>query len=337
MTRRTFTLLAAAAVLTGALALSPTTAGGQTATCEQPYAPVAFAESYPAQDELPDVDGEVVSSFLVLDQSFDSDGDGVDDTRTQEPDGVRITRGDGDVVLTSPGGAFPVGVDDMDGDGRDEIAVQTSGDLYLVPGTVPTGTTPVADAGVLMPFGAVEVRYLTDGSDRLLVRRPATNSLPEDITDVLDGSDVLAIGPGGDAGSLAPSVTVPGEVRFVADLGGPLVLISGRNVGGGTPEARVELFLVDGTAVIELTTLPERYQPEYVSAYGNVEVRNGPGGTFVTLVQASRDGAASYLWSLDDPCTPLVDDDGTDPPATAPTPPTAPAARPVTAPATFTG
>ena len=47
--RRTTTILVAAAVLAGALGLAPTTAGGQTATCEEPYAPVAFAESYPAQ------------------------------------------------------------------------------------------------------------------------------------------------------------------------------------------------------------------------------------------------------------------------------------------------
>ncbi|HMJ75001.1 MAG TPA: hypothetical protein VK507_03460 [Iamia sp.] len=333
-TRRTTTLLASAAIVAGALALVPTTAGGQTPSCDQPYAPVAFAELYPAQETLPVVDAEVVSTFLVLDQSFDSDGDGVDDTRTQEPDGVRITRGDGDVVLTSPGGAFPVGVDDMDGDGRDEIAVQTAGDLYLVPGTVPTGTTPVADAGILLPFGAAEVRYLTDGSDRLLVRRPATNSLPEDITDVLDGSDVLAIGPGGDAGSLTPAVTVPGEVRFVADLGGPLVLVSGRSAADATADARIELFVVDGTAIVELTTLPERYQPEYASPYGGVEVLDGPDGTFVTLVQSSRNGSASYMWSLDDPCTSL---EVADPTTTTTTTPAATPAAPVAAEAQFTG
>jgi hypothetical protein len=332
--RRTTLILATAALAAGGLALVPTTASGQTA-CDEPYAPVAFAESYPAQEELPEVDADDTATSLQEDQPFDSDGDGVDDTVTQETDAVRISRGDGDVVLTSPGGAFPVKVDDMDGDGREEMFVLAQGGGYLVPGTVPTGTTPLADAGISLPFGAARAVFLGDGSDRLLVNRPETNSLPEEITDVLDGSDVLALGPGGDAGTLTPIVTVPGEVRFVADPGtGPLWFVSGRNVGGGTPDARVELFVVDGTDVVELTTLPERYQPEYVSEYGSVGVLVGPDGTFVRLVQSSRNGSASYLWSLDAPCTSL---EGTTTTTAPTTNPAARPARPIDADAAFTG
>jgi hypothetical protein len=51
----------------------------------------------------------------------------------------------------------------------------------------------------------------------------------------------------------------------------------------------------------------------------------------VRLQQSSRAGGATYLWSLDDPCTALVDDTGT----TTTTPGTP--ATPVDAAAAFTG
>lgn len=328
-------LTTVAGLCAGIVSLSPTTAGGQAAACEQPYAPVAFAESYPAQEELPEVDAEPVPMALVASPlTFDSDGDGTDDTVERGPDGVTITRGDGEVVLTDDGPANATGLGDIDGDGRDELQVQTSGDVFLVPGTVPTGTTPVADAGIRLPFGAAGAVHLADGSDRLLVLRPEGNSLPDEITDVLDGSDALDLGPGGDAGTLDPALTLLGQVRFTADLGdGPMVLVAGRSVADGTGN-RVELSIVEGAEVIALTTLPERFQAEYVSEYGSVEILVGPDGTFVTLVQASRNGSASYMWSLDDPCTALDRGDSTPPPAP---PGTAPAAEPVAAEAAFTG
>ncbi|QYG93805.1 hypothetical protein HC251_16150 [Iamia sp. SCSIO 61187] len=44
-------MLSAAALVSGALALVPITAGGQTAPCEEPYSPVAHAVVYPVEAE----------------------------------------------------------------------------------------------------------------------------------------------------------------------------------------------------------------------------------------------------------------------------------------------
>lgn len=144
---------------------------------------------------------------------------------------------------------------------------------------------------------------------------------------------MLALGPGGDANGLTPEQSAPGTHQIVADLGGELVLLVGRTLGS---PARVEVTLVDGATLTQLTTAPERLERSYVAPDGSLSVLDGPDGTFVRLDQSSRAGGASYLWSLDDPCTALVDDDDTTTSST-PTPSTAPAAQPVTGEADFTG
>ncbi len=345
MTRRTITLLAAAALVAGALALTPTSAGGQTAGCDEPYSPVAFSGSsvsQPPAGEIPELDVTEVSSRIQVVPTFDTDGDGVDDTVTPETGvGVRITRGDGDVVLTTNGAAHPYRLGDLDGDGRDEIGVSVGSDsaTSLVPGTVPTGTTALTDAGTALPNGTVGITYLADGTDRLLAHVEPTVSVTETRTDVFDASAVLALGPGTGvgAGPLAPEQTIPAPVTTIGDLGGPrLVLLGGRGFADpDEPNRRIELVVVDGRDVVELTTSPERYQGDYVEEFGPITLLDGPDGTFVLLSQSSRDGSARYLWSLDDPCTALVDDGTTT--TTTSTTPTADPARPVPADAAFTG
>jgi hypothetical protein len=340
--RRTTTLLASAAIVAGALALAPTTAGGQTAGCDQPYAPVAFAELYPAQEALPPVDGNDVSLLLQRNPTFDSDGDGVIDLRDEEPGGgLRIVRGDGDVVLSEPGdGVDAYGLGDLDGDGRDEFVVQvrdgTPGTSYVVPGTVPTGTMLLADAAIRMPNGTAGLTPVPDGSGRLLDQIEPTNSVTDARTDIFDDATVLALGPGGDAGTLVPDLSVAGRALTFGDIGEPmLVLVTGRLVGP-VDDTTIELVVVRGTDVVVLTSAPEPYFPEYVEPIGRTEVVDGADGTFVRVDQTSRSGAASYLWSLDDPCTPLV---VAAPTTTTTTPTATPAtpAAPIAAEARFTG
>lgn len=341
MTRRNTTLVGAAAVCVGALALLPTTAGGQTETCDQPYAPVAAGGRNVVDgefgEEIPALDAALVSRSLVVTNGFDSDGDGVDDTVADEPGGgLRITRGDGDLVLTTDGPARAYRVGDVDGDGRDEIAVLHGGfqgGTYLIPGTTAAGTTTPTAAGIRMPGETDPLTYLDDGSGRLIAHIGEITSAADDRTDVFDAATVLALGAGGDAAGLTPEQSVPGTLQIVADLGGELVLLVGRTLGS---PARVEVTLVDGTTLTRLTTAPERLEQNAVAPYGSLSVLDGPDGTFVRLDQSSRAGGASYLWSLDDPCTALVVDDDTTTSST-PTTPTAPPAQPVPGEADLTG
>lgn len=343
--RRVLSIFGACALAAGMVALAPTPVSGQAEPCEQPYSPVAFAATYPDQDVLPDVPGDVVSRPLDLyDTAFDSDGDGVDDTVTPGAGSVVITRGDGVVTLTSDGAVVAFGVGDLDGDGRDEFGASANGALggtFLLPGTTPPGTTVLQDTGIRMPIGTFGLKAVGDGSDRLLGYVEPTNSVVSGRTDMFTASEVLALGPGGDASALTPPTT-PGRITTVADLGGPeLALISGRIAEFGP--AAIQLFIWDGDEApgvepTSLTTDPETYFPEYVEPFGPVEVIVGSEGTFVTLTQSSRGGGAAYLWSLDDPCTPYVVGETTTTTTSTPaSTPTAPAARPVATEARFTG
>jgi hypothetical protein len=324
--RRTTTILGAAAVLAGAFALAPTTAGGQTAPCEEPYSPVAFAEVYPAQDALPAVPGTVVTSEPARLDAPDTDGDG---------------QGDALVALTAVGGGTPdvTGVPDIDGDGRDELAVViTEGpDLgtYLVPGTVAPGSTAVPDAGIKIFNAQADVFLAPDDTDRLLVveRITVAPDIPS-ITNMLDAAPTLALGAGADVSSDAPEAQYDGRLWRYADLGGSLALVMIQTViVDGDRTLTIVVAEGDGD-VIELTSEPHPFFSNDPGPLGPLEVIVGSEGTFVRLSQSSRSGAADYLWSLDDPCTPYSGPAGATP---TPTTPTAPPAAPVAAEAAFTG
>lgn len=339
--RRTTTILASAAVLAGALVLHPTTAGGQAAPCEAPYSPVAFAEVYPAQDELPEVPGTDVTSEPQL-TAPDTDGDGQPDTLAESPEQVTVTRGDGVVTLTAVGGGTPdvTGVPDIDGDGRDELAVVVpeGPDIgtYLVPGTVATGSTPVPDAGIKIFDAQSDVHLVPDATDRLLVSERITFApdIPS-ITNMLDATDVLALGPGADASSAPPEAQYEGRLWRYADLGGSLALVMFQTVIDPGGDRTLTIVVAEGDGdVLELTSEPHPFFSNDPGPLGPLEVIVGSEGTFVRLSQSSRSGAADYLWSLDDPCTPYTGPAEATPPATTPT---APPAAPVAAEAAFTG
>jgi len=323
-------LLAVAALAAGANGLTPHGAGGQAAPgCAQPYAPVAVAETYPAQETLPSIDASVVDTRQALaTPPIDSDGDGATDVIGSSGDDVTLVRGDGIVTLEAPGATTSTtyGVGDIDGDGRDEFAVYTDAGAtdpgtYLIPGTVAPGTTTLAAAGIVFQPEGLGLVHVDDGTGRLLKVDLGGGS-----TDVLDGPAVLALGGGGDGDSVVPSTTYSLPLAAVADLGDSAhALVLDERVGDA-----IQLTVVRGTDQVVLTTAPERLVTAPSDPLGNLDVLVGPGGTFLRLEEASRSGAMAYLWSLTDPCTKLTADVADDAP-------TAPPAAPVAADARFTG
>ncbi len=354
--RRSAPLLASATLVMGTVTLTPGPAGGQAAECTQPYSPVAFAVAYPNQEELPEVPGDDVTVPAGFDTPvpLDSDGDGATDVVTEGAGQVRIGRGDGTVVLTVAGASLVQarGVGDIDGDGRGEILVAANGGAdegtYLVPGTVPATTQALTAVGTRLADGGRIVVLAPDRSDRLVVVEPIApdpdDPDPSDLegsTRVLDAGDTLAAAPGDVSDGSSDEASYVGLLEaFAADRGDDvLTLVVGRVEGLLGPDAdrRAELLLArpDGTTV-RLTTAPRPLFPADPGPVGGVAVVTGPDGTFVRLGQASRSGAASYLWSLDDPCTPYAGSEGTTS-TTVVTTPRATPATPVTAAARFTG
>src|SRR5262249_42957867 len=144
-------------------AMSPPVATGIASAqlaCAQPYSPLAWVQTYPAQETLPPVPGVDVSSHLDV-PPLDSDGDGIPDTFPSDGSSG-VVRGDGTVTFVSPGNTvgFPKNAGDLDGDGRDEILVDVQtpgGDLsfWVVPGTVSPGTHDPSTVGIRIEGGFV--------------------------------------------------------------------------------------------------------------------------------------------------------------------------------------
>ena len=120
-------------------------------------------------------------------------------------------------------------------------------------------------------------------------------------------------------------------------------MLGTRDFVDGTLDLRV--IEGDGDETL-LTSDPRRPASQDPGPFGPIQVIVGSDGTFVRLDQSSRSGAASYLWSLTDPCTAYAGDPtATTIPTTSTAPGAAPAApagpaapaTPVSAEAAFTG
>ncbi len=334
--------LALPLVLPLAIAMPAGIAGGQDPGCAQPYSPVASTTTEPDTGPLPTVAASPVSRGVpARPVRFDSDGDGVDDTVTGGPGQVTISRGDGDVVLTAPGtpAADAYGVGDLDGDGRDELVVYGSeaaapnDHSFLVPGTVSAGTATFAEVGIDVAETNDDVVPVGDEAGQVLIVSAFEDGTSS--TEFWDGETLLVPGPGGSTATLRPSFASGGTPVAFAGQEGPRDLIVLVNDLGDHTEVN---HVADQGDFTHLTSAPEPYQQGYPGP-GDAAVLVGPDGTFVRLTLTDRGTSTSYLWSLEDPCTPLGIDEPTPPTAAPPggSSPSAPAAQPITTAATFTG
>lgn len=279
--------------------------------CDEPTPPIQSVDQYSGSaetlDELAGADRIVAPSAAA---PPDSDGDGVPDeivAKERFDDPAVVVRGDGRLELTQPGMAsFISGVDDLDGDGRDELVVVmedaestesgTTVRAYLVPGSTPPGTHDPAEVGVRLATGV----FSTDDRDG--------DGVPELIehaftgpTRVFSGAAVIALGPGGDATGLEPMFGLPGVLQAVADLGeGRTVLVTGEMDDGDGPAGL--LHVGDEAGVRSFTTAPEPWVPDYVSTFGSLHLIDGPDGMHLDLYQSDRSAARAYRWALDAPC-----------------------------------
>lgn len=164
-------------------------------------------------------EGELVLAVEDLtgdgpDGSVDSDGDGRDDGVAADERGVTITRSDGE--LRFPGAALQT-AGDLDGDRRDDLILHADEQSFAVAGRTAPGTYDVHEIGVGL------ARHLTTIWHDDLDGRPGLDLIAPERRDssrtrVYSGAAVLDLGPGGDAGVLDPTRTLPGLPRAVVPL-----------------------------------------------------------------------------------------------------------------------
>jgi hypothetical protein len=292
--------LGIAATIVVALSLPAATGTASAEACAQPYSPLAWAQEYPAQEQLPPVTGVDVSSQLEV-PPLDSDGDSVPDTVALS--GSSLDRGDGTVTFESSGNFVtrPANAGDLDGNGRDEILlyVDTPGDVsaWVVPGTVSPGTHDVATVGIRVNLAlAAPVADRTgDGIDDLM---QWTETFVSPLTTVTSGAAIMAVGAPGDARSVAPVLSMPGWfVAFVQLAPGPPSIITATYVPNG-----IELRIGHDSSAPVFTTSPA---PAVSGGQFTVDIRSvldSGDGTFMIGSTSSRSGIESYLWRLDEPC-----------------------------------
>ena len=277
-------------------------------------------------------------SIDVLGRRFDApdtDGDGVPDVVDGETGLVHVRRGDGTVTITRRGGTVgtPGGqtwTGDLDGDGRDELLVYSTGrteihelELLLIPGTVAPGVHDPGDVGILLPWQPGSPVWSVgdhdgDGADEVAVAIDGDR-----YGAVVPGAQVLAPGPGGvlDQGSLRSLREVPQETVGVLELtpGVAPVFVTATDTGGD-PATRVELQV--------LTEPPLRLRIGAVESIGSGWGANGRAsgyrsGTDRVVVYRFEGGRSGYggegHWNLDAPCLA---------PTATPAPAPAPAAGP---------
>ncbi len=289
--------------------------------CPVPWGPV-YAHSevlYPENLPMSEARPERGESLDVLARRFDppdTDGDGtadvVGDTATSG-ETVVFSRTGGDLVLASDGGTVGTlggvtWIGDIDGDGRDEIAVYTSDEgpadggypVYIVPGSTPNGRHDPAAVGVRLPVSSRAWLLPAgdqngDGNDDLLMSAGGSGR-------VVDGSQIIAPGPGGVLEEVPAAVpgTPDGWFNGVLQLatGGPSVLVklAGREDDGVTLEMWTDPVVILATRRVPITL--DQARGMQLTAY-----RSG-GDRVVELTSGmDRSGATTaWAWNLDRPC-----------------------------------
>ena len=319
---------------------SPTTPVAAQSACAEPFAPVAFAREFSgSQERLPPVSGEDRFARPQGPPPPDTDGDGTPDEivpRGVVTDPSVLIRGDGTLTFERPGAnvSAPENVGDLDGDGRDDVAVSIEPDAstategYIVPGATPVGSHDPADVGVRV------TPWLHSIPDRDGDGIPDLVDAPEDgPIRIWSGAALVAPGAGGDARAVPPFLELPGTLLGFADLDGAMPVILTGEVGGTPEQGIIRLF--DETGSKAFTTAPHTFYRADTSPFGAIRIQVSGEGTFLTLSSSSRSGGASYLWRVDDPCGAPTGAPEADPPPAAT--PEAPGAAPIAASPNYTG
>lgn len=287
---------------------------GAEAPCGEPVAPTATAQAYPEQESLPAVTGTDVlvgarglSATLV--RAPDSDGDGSPDevvARQTGKDPVALHRADGTLTFTTSRPGQQVGAvtsaGDLDGDGRDEVAVVvaggTAGQLgavhsWISTGPLEPGTVDVATGGTVLDGSVVAPGVIGGLAPDELVVVDGSLEADDATTTIVRRADLAAaLGVGGE---------VPVVVRQRGQLLGWIDGASGRLLVTGAVSATGDAGIVrigDASTCRAFTTAPSRWLPGSPQPVTPPKVLVGPDGVSVVVEQSSRSGAASYLWRV---------------------------------------
>lgn len=306
-------IVSAVGLLVGVIVLGAPAGAQNQGTCTQPYPPVFTGSGYYQDQGHPDVGPQVEGITMfgtpVLDAEYTA--------QITEPNGTQIVveRPTGELRLTNGGaemGATSAG--DLDGDGFSEIWVNDAAGTtsWVVPYTTPAGTADVATVGIVAPTGTAYGSF-SEGRAMDLYVGDSTGTV------VYDGAQVLAAGAGGDASGLTPSAEHPGQAPLsllVFSAGEQLILVP-------ITQPTSTITSSGGATTTFATPAAVFMQTGAVSVLG----REGARGRFLQLINSDRGGGVKYLWSYDDPCTPLE----------VASAPTTTAAAPAAAPLSLTG
>lgn len=309
--RSIFATMATAAAVVALGSPSPA-ATEPSPTCSQPYLPwYQSTSNLPAPPPDPDTGRPI--DLRSTAQPPDTNGDGQADVITlRGEETIVISRADGDVVLTLPGGSlFPVRTvseqpGDLDGDGKDEFFVDFNGrnQRYLVPGGLAPGHYNLPDTAI--DLGPLPVLSFPVGDQNGDGGADVVFPVPIDppygdfaSIDVYSGLDLLAPGPGGRLdGAPASIASYDGNLIAAAPLepGTVLTIISGRLTRGGMVDITVHTSP-------EITLQAADVAVDSPESSGNISVSQQGSTRFVKLNTGIRGSATTAIWNLDDPCS----------------------------------
>lgn len=283
---------------------------GTATPCTDARAPTGFARIYPDGEQLPVVPGTNIyrsgqrSAADALAMP-DTDGDGTPDELLIGPGATAaLRRHDGTIKFTSSDtrwnvtSVLPVG--DLDGDGRDEVAVMeraaasTAGPALatwitaeaLRPGDVDVATAAglVVDAITLIGVPGVGTERVVLTGDLGLASAGSTR--------VVDRSELGAAvrGPSSAVGGWQ----LPGTFIGTVDTGTDRMVLATATAA----EDGAVLRLGDAHTCQALTTRPRPWLVGYTRPVDDPEVIVGGAATTVTLMQNQRDGSWGYRWQL---------------------------------------